>query len=291
MKRFELLEPASVAEACVLLSRHGEEAKILGGGTALVKLMKKRLVHPAYVVDLKGIRSLRFLREEGGELRIGALTTLRELETHSLVRERFAPVAAMVHLIGSVQIRNVGTLAGNLCLADPAGDPAPLLMALGARLKIAGLSSSRILPMEEFFLDFYTTALQGDEILEEVRVPAPSPGMGISYLKHTLRAAFDLGVVNVATALTLRDGTCQDLRVFLGGVSTTPQRARATEELLKGRRIDAPLLEGASEAAAAACDPLQDVRASAEYRREMVRVLVGRGIRQALARAQGRLES
>lgn len=288
MKNFELLEPQSVSEACQMLAHYGEEAKALSGGTALVKLMKKRLVHPAYLVDLKGIRDLHYLRADGDGLKIGALATLREVETSPAARGPFAAIPEMVRLIGSVQIRNVGTLAGNLCLADPAGDPAPLLIALGAHLRVCGPAGERVLPLENFFTDFYSTALQGNEVVMEIRVPPPPRRWGVSYLKHTLRASFDLGIVGVATVLGLEDGVCRDVRIVLGGISITPQRAKGPEDLLRGKAIDQAAIHRAAQAAADEVDPIQDVRASSEYRREMVRVEVGRGIRRALEQAQGR---
>lgn len=288
MKNFDLLEPKSASEACQMLAHYGEEAKALSGGTALVKLMKKRLVHPSYLVDLKGIRDLRYIQVDGEGLKIGALAKLREIETSPAVRGPFAAIAAMVHLIGSVQIRNVGTLAGNLCLADPAADPAPLLIALGAHIRVCGPAGERVLPLENFFTDFYSTALEGNEVVMEIQVPPPPQRSGISYIKHTLRASFDLGIVGVATVLTLEDGICRDVRVVLGGVSTIPQRVKGPEDFLRGKTIDQAAIDRAAQAVADEVDPIQDVRASAEYRREMVRVEVGRGICRALEQVQGR---
>ena len=288
MKNFELLEPKSVSDACQMLAHWGEEAKALSGGTALVKLMKKRLVHPSYLVDLKGIQDLRHIRADGEGLSIGALATLREIETSPVVRGNFAVISEMVRLIGSVQIRNVGTLAGNLCLADPASDPAPLLIALGAHLKVCGPAGERIIPLENFFTDFYSTALEGSEVVTEIRVPPPPRHWGVSYIKHTLRASFDLGIVGVATVLALEDGVCRDVRIVLGGVSTTPQQAKGPMDLLRGKRIDQASINRAAQAAYDEVDPIQDVRASSGHRREMVKIEVGRGIRRALEQVQGR---
>jgi CO/xanthine dehydrogenase FAD-binding subunit len=289
VRRFELLEPNSVEEACRLLSKHGEGAKVLAGGTALVKLMKKRLIHPSYLVNIKGIKELRFIREDKDALKIGALTPLREIETSSLVRDRLRVVTEMVHTIGSVQIRNVGTLTGNLCFADPASDPAPLLIALGAQLKIVGPGGARVLSLDEFFTDFYETTLSADEIVEEIQIPFVPKGSGVTYLKHTMRVAFDLAIVGVAVRLdlNLKDGVCQDSKIVLGGVASTPVRTKKAEGILKGKVIGDSRIAEAARAASSEVDPIHDVRASSEYRREMIEVFVERGLKQALGRAKG----
>jgi len=287
MVRFEFLEPRSVGEACELLSKHGEEAKVLAGGVALVKLMKKRLIHPSYLINIKGIKGLRFVREDEEGLKIGALTTLAEIETSSLIRDRYEALVETIHNIGSVQIRNVGTMVGNLCFADPASDPAPLLMALGADLKIAGPEAERTLALEEFFVDFYETTLGQDEIVGEVRIQPLPKDSGAVYLKHALRASFDLGIAGVAVSLNLEDGVCEDTRIVLGGVASTPIRVKKAEELVRGKVIDDSLIKEAAVAASEGVDPIQDVRASAQYRKEMIEVLVVRGVQQAIKRAKG----
>lgn len=289
MKRFELLEPNSLDEAFRLLSEYGDEARVYAGGTALVKLMKKRLVHPSYLVNIKGLKGLHYIREDEEGLKIGALATLREIETSPLVRQRIKVVGEMVHTIGSVQIRNVGTLAGNLCFADPASDPAPILIALGANLKIASSEGERILPVEEFFTDFYETALSQGEILEEIQIPFLPKDSGAVYLKHTMRVAFDLAVVGAAVRLDVnaKDDVCMSSKIVLGGVASTPVRVKKAEELLKGKVLNDTLITKVAMAASTEVDPIQDVRASAEYRREMIEVFVERGLQKALERAKG----
>lgn len=289
MKRFELLEPNSLDEAFQLLSEYGDEARVYAGGTALVKLMKKRLVHPSYLVNIKGLKGLHYIREDEEGLKIGALATLREIETSPLVRQRLKVVGEMVHTIGSVQIRNVGTLAGNLCFADPASDPAPILIALGANLKIASSEGERILPVEKFFTDFYETALSRYEILEEIQIPFLPKDSGAVYLKHTMRVAFDLAVVGAAVRLDVnaKDDVCMSSKIVLGGVASTPVRVKKAEELLKGKVINDTLITKVAMAASTEVDPIQDVRASAEYRREMIEVFVERGLQKALERAKG----
>jgi carbon-monoxide dehydrogenase medium subunit len=276
-------------EAFRLLSEYGDEAKIYAGGTALVKLMKKRLVHPSYLVNIKGLKGLHYIREDEEGLKIGALATLREIETSPLVRQRLKVVGEMVHTIGSVQIRNVGTLAGNLCFADPASDPAPILIALGANLKIASSEGERILPVEKFFTDFYETALSRYEILEEIQIPFLPKDSGAVYLKHTMRVAFDLAVVGAAVRLDVnaKDDVCMSSKIVLGGVASTPVRVKKAEELLKGKVINDTLITKVAMAASTEVDPIQDVRASAEYRREMIEVFVERGLQKALERAKG----
>jgi carbon-monoxide dehydrogenase medium subunit len=251
--------------------------------------MKKRLIHPSYLVNLKGIKELHFIREDKDGVRVGALATLREIETSPLVRERLRVVTEMIHTIGSVQIRNVGTLTGNLCFADPASDPAPLLIALGARLKIVGPGGARVLSLEEFFTDFYETTLSADEILEEIQIPFLPKDSGVTYLKHTMRVAFDLAIVGVAVrlGLNLKDGVCQDSKIVLGGVASTPVRTKKAEGILKGKVIDDSRIAEAARTASSEVDPIHDVRASSEYRREMIEVFVERGIQKALERAKG----
>jgi carbon-monoxide dehydrogenase medium subunit len=289
VKRFELLEPNSLDEAFQLLSEYGDEARVYAGGTALVKLMKKRLVHPSYLVNIKGLKGLHYIREDEEGLKIGALATLREIETFPLVRQRLKVIAEMVHTIGSVQIRNVGTLAGNLCFADPASDPAPILIALGANLKIASSEGERILPVEKFFTDFYETALSRGEILEEIQIPFLPKDSGAVYLKHTMRVAFDLAVVGVAVRLDMNDknNVCMNSKIVVGGVASTPVRVKKAEKLLNGKAVNDALIAKVAMAASAEVDPIQDVRASAEYRREMIEVFVERGIKDALGRAKG----
>jgi CO/xanthine dehydrogenase FAD-binding subunit len=290
MKMFEILEPRSVEEACHLLSRHGDQAKVLAGGTALVKLMGKKLVHPSYLINIKGIKELDFVREGKEGLEIGALATLADIENSSVVKEKFLAVAEMIHTIGSVQIRNVGTLAGNLCFADPASDPAPLLIALEAKLKIADYEKERIVPSEEFFTDFYETALAQHEIVQEIWIPFLPEHSGAVYLKHMMRRAFDLAIVGVAVLLCLNSKLeiCQKARIIFGGVSSTPIRATKVEALLTGKTVDDALIGRAARVASEIIDPIHDVRASAEYRKEMVGVFAKKGIEQALARAKGR---
>ena len=284
MRSFEFLEPNSVEEACQMLSEHGEDAKILAGGTALVKLIKKKLIHPAYVLNLKSIDTLHFLGTDKGDLKIGALTTLREVEASPLVRKEFQPIVEMVHLIGSQQIRNVGTLAGNICLADPAADPPPLLIALEARLKLVSSKGERVVGVEDFFRGFYETALQPGEILEEIQIPSLSVNSGIVYLKHAMRAAFDIAILGVAVALHLdsRSGVCQDSKIVLGGVITKPVRALKAEDALRGKVINPSSIQEAAKATIEGLEPVTDIRGSRDYRMEMTEVFVQRGIQMAV---------
>ena len=289
MRRFELLEPRSVGEACRFLSEYGEGAKLLAGGTALVKLIKKRLIDPSYLVDLKGIRELAYIRWEEEGLRIGALTTLSEIEGSSVVRGQMGVLGEMVHGIGSVQIRNVGTLVGNLCFGDPASDAAPLLMVLGASLKVASLGGVREIPLEGFFKDFYETGLGEGEVVEEIGIPVLPERTGVVYLRHSVRAGFDPAVVGVGVVITIggQDGRCEEARVVLGGVRATPFRVEGVEESLRGRVVGESLIRKVVEGALEGLEVMQDVRASADYRRQMVRLYVERGIGVAMERAKG----
>jgi carbon-monoxide dehydrogenase medium subunit len=277
----------TVKEACDLLAKYGEEAKILGGGQSLVVLMKQDFVSPSYIIDIKDISDLDYIRyDEKDGLRIGALTTHRSLETSAIVQDKFFMLAEMEHTLASVPVRNWGTLGGNLAHADPASDLAPTLMALGAEVTVTGSNAERVISLDDFFIGYFETALQPDELLTEIHVPNSGRGGGI-YSKFAQRAT-DLAVVSVAIHLVFdpdnRD-LCKDVRIVMGSVGPTPLRAKRGEDLLKGQPIDDTLIEEAARLSAEDAQPTTDINGSEEYKREIVHVLMRRSIKEAAARA------
>lgn len=287
IKDFKYLTPKTVKDALTLLAQHGDEAKLIAGGQSLIVLMKQGLITPKYLIDIKGIADLDHIKfDERKGLRIGSLTSHRALESSPVIRNGFAVLAQMEQRLASIQIRNCGTIGGNLCHADPAGDPAPPLIALRAKAEIAGLSGVRSLPLEEFFRDYYETDLRADEILAEIKVPKPLPRTGTAYTKFVLMEG-DHPIVGVAVSLTLgsRNGVCEAARLVLGAVAPVPMRAQRAEEVLAGKEINDRLIEEAAQAASEEARPISDVHGSEEYRRELVRVLVTRVAKEAMERA------
>ncbi len=287
MNTFEYLPASTVKEACDLLSQYGEEAKILGGGQSLVTLMKQEFVSPSYIIDIKGISDLDYIRyDETDGLRVGALTTHRSVETSAVVKEKFAMLAEMERTLASVQVRNWGTVGGNLAHADPASDLAPALMALGAEVTLTGPSGERVVSLDAFFIDYFVAALQTDELLTEIHVPNSDPGGGF-YYKFAQRTT-DLAVVSVATYLTFNPDNrdrCKDIRIVMGSVGPTPLRSKRSENLLKGKAITDTLIEEAARLSAEDAQPTTDINGSEDYKREIVHVLVRRTIKEAAARA------
>ena len=287
MNTFEYMPAKTVKEACELLSKYGEEAKILGGGQSLVNLMKQDFVRPSYIIDIKEISDLDYIRyDEKDGLRIGALTTHRSLETSTIVQDKFFMLAEMEHTLASVAVRNWGTLGGNLAHADPASDLAPTLMALGAEVTVTGSNAERVISLDDFFIGYFETALQPDELLTEIHVPNSGQGGGI-YSKFALRAT-DLAVVSVATHLIFdpnNSDLCKDVRIVMGSVGPTPLRSKRGEDLLKGQAIDDALIEEAAQLSAEDAQPTTDINGSEEYKREIVDVLVRRTLKEAKARA------
>ncbi len=285
---FKYLAPRTVKDAFTLLSRHGEEAKVMAGGQSLLVLMKQGMVAPRYLIDITGIPDLDYIKFDAKKgLRIGSLTAHRAIELSSLIRDKFGVLAEMEQNLASVQVRNWGTIGGNLCHADPAGDPAPPLIALKAKGKIASVSGERSLPLEEFFKDYYETALQADEILTEIQVPNPQPRTGTAYTKFTIMDG-DHAIVSVAVSLTLGSGdsVCSDARIVLGAAAAVPMRAPRAEKVLVGKRIKDDVIEEAARVASEESRPTSDVHGSVEYRRELVRVLVKRVAKEAIERAE-----
>jgi len=288
IRDFEYLTPKTLEEALTLLDKYGDECKVIAGGQSLLILMKQGLVAPEYLIDIKGITELNYIKSDAKEgLRIGALTPHRAIEKSPVVRNGFAVLAEMENRLASIQTRNWGTIGGNLCHGDPAGDPAPVLIALNANLKMASLKGERNMAVEDFSLDYFETALEPGELLTEIQVPVVPPHTGTAYTKFTVIES-DLATVGVAVSITLSssDDICQDVRVALGAAAPTPMRAKQVEAVLRGKKITDNLLKEAGEIASTEAEPISDIYASEEYRRELVKVLVKRVGKEALVRAK-----
>ena len=282
LPRFEYLVVSTVAEVCSLLSQYGKAAKVIAGGTDLLVKMKERELAPQYLVGLNGINDLDYIEyDEVDGLRIGALTSNDSVAGSVVIRERFGLLSEAAAKIGTPQIRNMGTIGGNLCNAAPSADTAPPLIALGARVKLVSSKGERTVLLEEFFTGPGETVLQTNELLTEIQVPKPIPGTRGVYIKLFPRGAVDIAAVGVAALLILgKDGVCNDARIVLGAVAPTPVRANMAEAVIKGKKGKNELVQEAAETAAEEARPISDVRCSADYRQEMVKVLTRRALVQ-----------
>jgi carbon-monoxide dehydrogenase medium subunit len=275
----------SVEEALDLLTKYGEDAKLLAGGHSLIPAMKLRLASPRYLIDLGTIPGLNGIRIEGDALAIGALTVHADIVSSHLVRRRVPALSDAAGVIGDVQVRNRGTIGGSVAHADPAADFPVILTALDASFVAVSPSGSRVISVDGFFVDFYTTALAPNEVLTEIRVPLPPSSAGTAYHKMA-HPASGYVVVSVG-ALVNRDssGRCASARIAIGGLGSGPLRAKATEAALQGQRLTDDVMAAAAAKAAEGSDPADDVYASAEYKSHMATVLARRAIEQAAQRA------
>ena len=285
---FRLHRPTTVEAASELLDELGPDALLYCGGTELLLVAKLGLTDFTDLVDVKSIDELTGI-DASGELRIGASTTHRQLERSALVREHWPSLAAMERGVGNLRVRNVGTIGGNLCFADPHSDPATYLIAAGGSVSMRrGGAPLRRVAVEEFGRGPYETALQEGELLVAVHVPAPAPG---SALAHRKMSFHERPAITVAANVTVADGRVLEARLAVGSVGVTPKRARAAEQALVGTDALAPSAErlaACGEAAAQEAEPVADSNGSVVYKRQLVRVLTGRCVGEALAAAAGR---
>jgi CO/xanthine dehydrogenase FAD-binding subunit len=285
MPKFDYLAPRTIDEALSLLFQHKGRAKVIAGGTDFVPKLKRREIKaPQYLIDLKGIPDLDYIKyDEAGGLSLGALVTIHAAETSPIIQEGFSVLFQAAESMASAQVRNRGTIAGNICNAVPSADTAPALLTLEAKLKLISLQGERMVNIEDFFTGPNETVLTGAEILQEIQIPNLPPNSRGIYLKLTPRSAMDLAIVGVAVVVVTKDGICNDIRIALGAVAPTPIRARRTENIVRGKRLSDEVIERVAQIAAEECRPISDHRASAEYRREMVKVLTRRAINQAIS--------
>lgn len=280
---FEFLEPTTLEDIVELVD--GQKARVLAGGVDLVLKMRLRQLGPEKVISIQKVPGLDYVEENGSGLRFGALATLRQVERSGPVQQKWPVLSEAIASIVSVQTKVMGTVVGNLCVGTPASDVAPALYAMGAGVKIRGVDGEREIPIEEFFVDVGRVSLRPHEVVTGISVPKLPPGSGGAFLKLS-KTAEDIAKVNAAVVVTLAAGKCMDAKIALGSVASTPIRAAKAEELLKGQELDERTIAEAAAAAAEAAQPISDVRSTAEYRREMVRVLVKDALETAAGRAR-----
>ena len=285
MRDFFFHTPTTLQEAFALLEEHGENARPIAGGTALIVLMKQSLVGADHLVSLHRVPGLSGIRAEADGLHIGALTRHREVETSSLVKQRWPLLADVYRHVATVRIRNVATVGGGLAHADPAQDPPPGLIVLDARVKLTSRTGERVIPITDLFTDYYETSIRPGELLTEVIVPPVPAGARSVYLKFLPRTADDYATVAVAALAEVQDGTCSRLKVALGAAGPTPVHATAVEQALSGQRISAESVRRAAEAVAGQVDPLDDFRGSSGYKRDMAVVFTRRAVERVLGLA------
>jgi len=289
IRSFELLEPKTVKEACSMLSKYGDQAKVIAGGLSLLLFIREKLYHPKYLVSIMGIKGLDYIRYDGKKgLRIGALTTHRSIENSPVIKENFSVMAETFHRVGSMRIRNVGTIGGNLCHADPRLDPPPTLLALDASVKVVGPKSQRVINLEDFFVNYYETVLKQDEILTEVSIPKQPPRTAGAYMRFSTKTNDDTPAVELAAVVTLdsKKEVLENVKIGLGALAPTAIRAKKTEAFLKGKKFKEDILEEAGKIVSQEVEPIGDLRGSEEYKKEMVGVMLKRGVKIAYERAK-----
>jgi aerobic carbon-monoxide dehydrogenase medium subunit len=285
----DYFEPKTVGEAVSLLAKYGAEAKVIAGGTDMLVDMKYK-EEPGCLINIKKIPGLSSIQENGGSLRIGALTTIRDVETNILVRDKLTVLWESSHQFASLQIRNTATIGGNICRASPSGETLAPLLVLEAKGKCVSADGEKTEPFSSLFQGPGKTSLGSKGLLTEIDVPYPAPGSKSAYLKHAVRGAMDIAMVGVAVLVTpdATKNNVQDVRIGLGAVAPTPIRATKTEALLRGKPLNAALIKEAAAMAAAESSPIDDQRSSAENRRWIVEALTRRGLTQTWKAATGK---
>ena len=282
--RFKYLPARSVEEAVEALVRYGYEAKLLAGGQSLIPMMKLRLASPSVLVDVSRLEALREIDDIGDDLRIGAMVTETELERSHAAARWATGLVDTSRVIADPLVRNLATVGGNVAHGDPANDHPATMIALNASFTLAGPAGARRVPADRFFTDVFTTVLEPDEVLTEIRVPKQPPGTASAYVKYE-RQVGDYAVAGAAACLSMADGTIDDLRIALTNLGPTPVRALEAESMLRGQAPAPDLLEVAGNAAAAATEPWSDQRGSAGYRRRIAAMVTRQVIGRAWQRA------
>lgn len=284
---FEYFAPQTLADAFALLQQHGEDAKILAGGHSLIPMMKLRFAAPTHLIDINNIPNLSYIKEESGYLKIGAMTKEVMLEESDVIKSKYPIFTDASKLIADPQVRNFGTIGGNIAHGDAANDHPAVMLALRAETVIAGTGGERVVPIDEFFFGFYTTAVQQGEILTEIRIPELTGKSGSAYHKLE-RKVGDYATVGVAAVISLHeDGSCKSAGIGLTNVNPTPLRASRTEEALVGTALTNDDIEKAALFASEDCSPNDDLRGSEAFKRDMVRVITKRIIKKAIERCSG----
>ena len=284
---FEYHAPASIAKALDLITRYKNKGQFIAGGTDLLVAMKKREITPQHLISLNGIDALQGITlEKKGGVKIGALTTLAEIERSEIIQKRCLPLKDAINVMASAQVRSLATIGGNLCSAVPSADTAPPLIALNASLQLVGAKGERSIPVEEYFTGPAETVRKPNEILATIMIPKPDAVSSGCYLKLMRRQAMDLALVGVAACLKLdkEKKMCTEARIALGAVAPTPIRVPEVEAMLVNKPIDEKLITEAARIAGMQCRPISDIRASLEYRCSMVEVLTRRAVMEAYKR-------
>ena len=277
LPKFDFHEPKTLKEACQILAQYGTKAKLIAGGTDLMVNMKKKILSPEQVVSISRIGELKKLDTSGNSIRIGACFTVAELSSSDMIQKRLSALCNGAKNLGTPLIRNLATIGGNIGSARPAADLPPSLMAYGAQVVLNCISGERTLPLEKFFLGPGFTAAKPDEVLTEIRIPAPQPRSGAGYINIGIRKGQDCNIVNVASFIELdKNGIIQNARIVMGCVGPMPLRARSAENILVGKKPGEALFAGAGAAAGSESAPIDDFRGSAAYKKEMVGVLTRR---------------
>jgi carbon-monoxide dehydrogenase medium subunit len=309
MKKFDYFKPKTLDEALTLFSKYGEKARLIAGGTDMIVMMKQKAIAADVLISLRGISGLDQIKFNGS-LSIGPMVTHRAIEKSDIIRKNFSALADAADYLGSVQIRNVATIGGNICTAAPSADTATPLLVLGTRVKIKSLKEGRTLSIEEFFKGPGETALRPGEIVQELIIPKPLPNTGSAYYKLQRRLALDLPLLGVSVLLSLDKDkitcsdmlcttapissilhkmeedniVCKEVRIALGVAAPTPRRAVKAEGLLRGKKLSDQLLEEAAQTAAAEAQPRDTIRGEAWYRRDMIKVMVKRMAMKSIER-------
>jgi carbon-monoxide dehydrogenase medium subunit len=282
---FEYLRPKTIPEAVALLQQHGDDAKILSGGQSLIPMMKLRLARPSHLIDINRISGLSYIKEDGGFLKIGGLTREAEVEASAVVRQKYPLLLDTATVIADPQVRNLATVGGNLAHGDPANDHPATMIALGAQIVATGAKGERVIAIDDFFKSLFETDLKHDEILTEIRIPAPPPKSGGAYVKLE-RKVGDFATAAVAVQLTLDgSGSVQKIGIGMTNVGPTPLRAKKAEAALTGKKPDQAAIDQAAKLAADESQPSSDLRGPAEYKKGLIKELTKRAIAKALERA------
>jgi len=279
---FDYYAPDSLAETCEALERFGAKAKVLSGGTDIIAKMKSGLLSPEVLISLKKLEDLKKIDYVSGKgVVIGALSTHNDLVNSKILNDKYLSVSEAAHNMASNQIRNIGTVGGNLCNAVPSADLPPILIALGATIKLVGTKGERVMLLEDLFTGPMKTVIAENEILTEIVIPDQS-STGSNYIKFGLRRSGALAVVGIAVAVTVNGGTITEAKIAIGAAAPTPIRAREAEKFLQGKTISDDLLAEAGVIASGESKPISDIRGSAEYRRDLIRVLTRRALHKAI---------
>jgi aerobic carbon-monoxide dehydrogenase medium subunit len=287
INEFEYFAPKTLKEALKLMDKFGDDYKIICGGQSLLIMLRQGLIRPDHMIDIKHISELSYIKADKKDLKIGALTTHRTIEKSAAIEKSHPIICEMEHKLATVQTRNWGTIGGNLAHADPAGDPAPVLISLNATITLTSSKGERNIPLDSFYRDYFDADIEHGELLTEIQVPPIPANTGAAYTKFTI-IENEMATVSAAVAITLasKDGPCEDVRIVLGNAAPIAKRAKEAEAVLKGKKITEALLKQAGEVAVGESEPLSDIHASEEYRKQLVRVLVKRVGAEALARAK-----